>query len=102
MVAGLPQPHQLGLVLLLRGNAQDTGVANLLGTQPLEERVRAVGRGDDPAVPEGHPLALKASGYLGQTERFHRASQPPALTTCLQFTGPAVFVQRTAEMHVNE
>jgi hypothetical protein len=62
---GLPEANQFGFVLLLCRNPKDTGVADLLGAQLLEERVRAARRSYDLSAPEGHPLPLEASKDLG-------------------------------------
>jgi hypothetical protein len=62
---GLPESNQFGLVLLLCGDSEHTGVANPLGAQLLEERVRTTSRRDDLTAFEGHPLALEPAEYLG-------------------------------------
>lgn len=61
----LSKANQLGFVILLCGNTQDAGVTDALGAQLLEQCIGTVGGGDDLAAPEGHPLALKPSEYLG-------------------------------------
>jgi hypothetical protein len=61
----LPKPNQFGLVLLLCGDPEHTGIANPLGAQLLEECVGATGRRDDFTALEGHPLPLEPSENLG-------------------------------------
>jgi hypothetical protein len=62
---GLPEANQFGFVLLLCRNPEDAGVADPLGAQLLEQRIRAARRRHDLTAPEGHPLALKSSKDLG-------------------------------------
>jgi hypothetical protein len=57
-------------MLLLRGNPEHAGITNLLGPQSLEERVGGVGRGNNLAASESHPLTLEAAEYLGKTQGF--------------------------------
>jgi hypothetical protein len=71
---GLPEPDQFGLMLLLGGNAEHTGVANPLGSESLEEGIGRIGRINDLTALDGHPLAFEPAEHLGQTQRFHHAS----------------------------
>jgi hypothetical protein len=61
----LPKAYQFGFVLLLGGNAEDAGIADLPRAQLLEQRISTVGRCDDLTALESDPLALKPLEYLG-------------------------------------
>jgi hypothetical protein len=52
-------------VLLLCRDPEDAGVADTLGAELLEQRIRAARRRDDLTTPEGDPLPLKSSENLG-------------------------------------